>query len=174
MNKDENSENDQRGPLARFLFPRLTRHFVIRFLLLAACAYVFFGHVCLPMRIQGPSMEPTYHDGGFTFGWRLTYVFRQPRRHDVVMVRLAGTRVMFLKRIVAFAGETVEFKDGKLYVDGKELREPYVKYPCDWNKSPVRVSAGCVYVVGDNRSVPIEEHQFGQIEMKRIAGSTIW
>jgi signal peptidase I len=68
----------------------------------------------------------------------------------------------------------VEFKDGKLYVDGKELREPYIKYPCKWNKAPLRVDTGCVYVVGDNRSVPIEEHQFGQIEMKRLAGSTIW
>ena len=81
---------------------------------------------------------------------------------------------MFLKRVVAFAGETVEFKSGKLYVDGRELLEPYVKYPCNWNKAPLKVRAGCLYVVGDNRSVPIEEHQFGEIETKRISGSTVW
>lgn len=171
MNEEGNAG---RGAVSRFFFPRLNRKFAIRLVLVAAGAYLFFGHICLPMRIRGASMEPTYMDGGFAFCWRPAYLFRQPRRHDVVMVRLAGKHVMFLKRVVAFAGETVEFSNGKLLVNGRELSEPYVKYQCDWNKSPVQVADGTVYVVGDNRSVPIEEHQFGQIEKKRVMGSPLW
>lgn len=165
---------DGRGPWARFLLPRVNRRMIVRLLVVAACAYGFFGFVCLPMHIRGASMEPTYRDGGFTFVWRLTYRLREPRRRDVVMVRLAGPSIMFLKRVVALEGETVEFRAGTLYVNGTPLHEPYVKLPCDWSKPPVQVRAGCVYVVGDNRSVPIEEHQFGQVEKKRIAGGTVW
>ena len=55
--------------LREFLLPRLTRRFWLRLAVVAAIAYGFFGHVCLPMRLQGASMEPTYRDGGFVFCW---------------------------------------------------------------------------------------------------------
>lgn len=156
------------------MFPRVNRRLIVRLLVVAACAYGFFGFVCLPMHIRGASMEPTYRDGGFTFVWRPMYWFREPRRHEVVLVRLAGPRVMYLKRVVALDGELVEFRSGTLYINGSPLVEPYVKLPCDWNQAPVRVRSGAVYIVGDNRSVPIEEHQFGQVDKKRIAGGMVW
>jgi signal peptidase I len=166
--------NNKRDKLTNFLFPRITRRFAVRFLMVAVAAYIFFGQICLPMRISGPSMEPTYHNGKLTFCWRLKYLFRKPERGDVVAVRLAGPSIMFLKRIVALEGETVEFKNGKLVINGKVLSEPYVRYPCSWNKPPTKVGKNCVYVIGDNRNVAIDLHRFGEIETKRITGSPIW
>jgi signal peptidase I len=104
----------------------------------------------------------------------LHYLFSEAKRHDVVTVRLAGSRVMLLKRVVAREGERVEFRDGKLFVDGKEIEEPYVRYPCNWNLPPREVEEGCIYVVGDNRSMPIENHHFGQASKKRIMGVPLW
>ncbi|MGZ3604221.1 MAG: S26 family signal peptidase, partial [Thermodesulfobacteriota bacterium] len=86
----------------------------------------------------------------------------------------AGSRVMLLKRVVASEGEQVEFREGRLLVDGKELEEPYVRYPCGWNLSPRRVEKDCVYVVGDNRNMPIENHHFGQTSKSRIIGVPLW
>ncbi|MBI3986749.1 MAG: signal peptidase I [Lentisphaerae bacterium] len=138
-------------------------------------AYLFFGHVCLPLWIRGSSMEPTYRSRGLTFCWRPSCWFGAGlKRGDVVAVRLAGLRVMYLKRIVAFEGETVEFRDGRLWLDGKRLDEPYVKYPCSWNLEPRRVEPGNVYVVGDNRSVPMENHAFGQTNRRRVMGRVLW
>ena len=119
-------------------------------------------------------MEPTYHNGGVNFCWRVQYLFSEPKKHDVVTVCLAGNRVMLLKRVVAREGEQVEFRDGRLFVDGKEMEEPYVRYACDWNLPPRQVEKDYVYVVGDNRSMPIENHLFGQASEKRITGAPLW
>ena len=81
---------------------------------------------------------------------------------------------MLLKRVVAREGEQVEFRDGKLFVDGKEIEEPYVRYPCNWNLSPREVEQDGIYVVGDNRNMPIENHHFGQASKKRIIGVPLW
>ena len=119
-------------------------------------------------------MEPTYHNGSINFCWTLSPLFSKPRRHDVVTVHLAGHSVMLLKRIIALEGERIEFRDGKLLVDGNKIDEPYVRYPCDWNLPPRQVEQGSVYVVGDNRSMPIGDHYFGQASIKRIVGVPLW
>lgn len=119
-------------------------------------------------------MEPTYHNGSINFCLTLGTFFWKPQRHDVVAVRLAGHRVMLLKRVVALEGERIEFLHGKLLVDGNAIEEPYVQYPCHWNLSPRQVDQSSVYVVGDNRSMPMEDHFFGQTSIKRILGVPLW
>ena len=119
-------------------------------------------------------MEPTYRNGSVNFLWKFGYIFSKPKRYDVVAVRFAGNKVMLLKRVVAVEGERIEFLNGKLFVDGKEIDEPYVRYPCNWNLPPRQVEKDSVYVVGDNRSTPIEDHHFGQTSMKRILGVPLW
>ena len=119
-------------------------------------------------------MEPTYHNGSINFCWTLGTLLSKPQRHDVVAVRLAGQRVMLLKRVIALEGERIEFRHGKLLVDGNKIDEPYVRYPCDWNLPSRQVELGSVYVVGDNRSMPIGDHYFGQASIKRIVGVPLW
>jgi len=160
--------------IRQFLLPSLTPRFLIRVLCVALFAYLLFRNVCIPFRIQGTSMEPTYHNGRFNFCCTLRYIFSGPKRYDVVAVRLAGKKVMLLKRVVALEGELLEFRDGKLFVDGIEIHEPYVRGPCNWNLPARRVEKGCVYVVGDNRSMRMETHNFGQVSAKRIVGSPLW
>lgn len=158
----------------QFLFPSITPGFIIRALCIGVLAYFFFGYLCMPFRIKGSSMEPTYHDGGFNFCWRPSYLFSKPARHDVVAVRFAGRSVMLLKRVVALEGEQVGFIDGRLFVNGKEITESYIRFPCNWNLPPRRVEKDSIYVVGDNRDMPIEHHYFGQTSIKRILGSPLW
>ncbi|UCE20570.1 MAG: signal peptidase I [Gemmatimonadota bacterium] len=158
----------------RFFLPSLTLKFLLRASLVAIVAYLFFGRVCIPLRIQGSSMEPAYRNGGINFCWRPRYLFSEPQRDDVVAVRLAGRKVMLLKRIVAVEGERVEFRDGKLFVDGAEVDEPYVRYAGDWNLPSRQVEKDHVYVVGDNRSMDLEHHDFGQVSVDRIIGGPLW
>lgn len=164
----------RRSALSRFLWPTLNRGFLLRLALVTGCAYLFFGYLCVPTRIRGRSMEPTYRDGGFAFCWRPRYWRRPPRHGNVVMVGLAGRRVMYLKRVVGCAGDTVEFRDGRLRVNGMPVREPYVLGPCDWALPPRLVPPGQVYVVGDNRAMPMDEHTFGSVSLERIEGGPPW
>ena len=159
--------------LHRFLLPELNRFFLLRVLALILATVLIFTQVLLPLRIEGQSMEPTYTHG-FNFCWRGRYLFSSPQRGDVVLIRFAGHRVLLLKRIVALAGDTVAFAHGVLLVNGRPVNEPYVRFRADWNLEPRTVEPGKVYVVGDNRGVPMNRHHFGQVEQQRIVGGLLW
>ncbi len=161
------------GFIQRFFFPALTGKFVVRLLLVGLVSYLVFSYLLIPLRIQGRSMEPTYHDGSFAFCWRPAYLFTPPERFDVVVIRYAGHRVMLLKRILALEGETLEFRRGDLYINGQKVAEPYVQNHSNWDLPPRRVDPGKVYVVGDNRDTVMERHRFGQVSRNRIVGGVI-
>ncbi|MBM4277128.1 MAG: signal peptidase I [Deltaproteobacteria bacterium] len=160
--------------IRQFLFPSLTHSFLIRAGCVALLAYLVFGHLLIPFRIKGHSMEPAYQNGEFNFCWRFRHLFSKPKRGDVVVIRFTGQRVMLLKRVVALEGEVVEFRDGRLFINGKKLDEPYIHKPYDWNLSPRQVESDSVYVVGDNRSGPMQNHFFGQASLSRILGDPLW
>ena len=163
-----------RYSIKRFFFPTITRRYLLRLAAVAIVAFLFFKYVCIPFRVQGESMAPAYVTGSVDFCFALRYLFSKPSPPDVVTVRLAGNNVMLLKRIVATEGQTVEFRDGALFVDGKKVHEPYVSGKSDWNHLPTTVKPGHVYVVGDNRSVPAGSHNFGQTSVTRIVGAPLW
>ncbi|OPZ27995.1 MAG: Signal peptidase I T [Lentisphaerae bacterium ADurb.BinA184] len=163
-----------RARLERFFLPRLTWRYALRVAAVAATATLFFAFICRPMWIEGASMEPTYHDGGFVFCLLPRYRFADPATGDVVTVRLASSRVMLLKRVVAVAGDTIEFRNGVLIRNGQPVSEPYVRYRSAWQLGPRTVKPGHVYVVGDNRGMAVEAHVFGQTPLSRIGGAPLW
>lgn len=158
----------------QFFLPSLTPAFLIRAGCVALFAYLIFGHLLTPFRIKGHSMEPTYQNGEFNFCWRIRYLFSTIKRGDVVVIRFTGQRVTLLKRVVALEGEEVEFRDGRLFINGKELNEPYIHTPYHWTLPPRRVEPNSIYVVGDNRSGLMQNHFFGQASLPRILGGPLW
>ena len=160
--------------LRAFFLPNLNKTFFIRAVLVAALAFLVFRFFLIPFRIHGLSMAPTYSNGQVNFCNTLRYAFSPPDRYDIVAVRMAGRSVMLLKRVVAVAGETVAFENGKLHINGRKLEEPYITYDYDWTLPPRRVKPDHVYVVGDNRRVPMQTHHFGQTPVNRIVGAPLW
>jgi len=161
--------------LKRFFLPRMTSRRIIRLVAVGTAAYILFGHICIPMRIRGRSMLPTYSARGVACCWTPAYWFSEPQRGDVVVIRMAGREVMMLKRVVAVEGDTVAFRDGVLYVNGEPQKEPYVKHRSrEWNLPARKVNEGYIYVVGDNRGMAMEEHVFGRTSEKRIVGVPLW
>jgi signal peptidase I len=140
---------------------------------LVVTCFVVFKFVLLPIRIQGISMWPTYRDRRINFVNRLAYVWSDPKRGDVVSVRLAGTSVMFMKRIVGLPGETVAFHRGHVFINGQLLVEPYMTTRCDWERAPVTLESNQYFVVGDNRTMPKEDHEMGEPHRNRIIGKVL-
>jgi signal peptidase I len=169
-------------PAARFpgwlriaLIGRNPKRTAIRALVLAVCCFLFFKFfvfrfIVLPVRIEGYSMFPTYHDWGINFVNRLAYRHSPPQRGDVVGIRMAGPSVMLMKRIVGLPGETISFEHGRLYVNGQEMPEPYMKNrsPAPF-LSPVILGPSEYYVIGDNRM----NSEAGRIDRDRIMGKII-
>lgn len=156
-----------------FFTPHFTRAYLIRIGIIIVLCFTIFGFVLRPVWISGGSMEPTYGKSGFNFVYLLKFWHTKPQRGDIIAIYYEK-KIMFLKRIVALPGETVEFRGGKLYVDGQQLDEPYVKKSCDWFLPTRTVPYAYYYVIGDNRSQPIERHQFGQVAQRRIVGVPLW
>ncbi len=160
--------------IKKFIFPDFSVKLLVRAFLVGITAFLLFSYVVIPISVKGRSMEPTYADGSFNFCFRLYTLFSKPEKQDVVVIRLAGKKVMLLKRVIATENEVVEFRNGRLFVNGKMVVEPYVRYSSNWNLPPRKVKKNNVYVVGDNRGVPIEKHQFGQTSVNRIVGTPLW
>lgn len=160
--------------LKEFFFPKLNKRFLIRAVSVALASFLFFYFILTPIALKGKSMEPTLKDGSIHFLCRICYLFGRIHKGDIVGIKLAGQKVILLKRVVAEENEKVEFKNGKLFVDGIEISEPYIKTESDWNYEGKIVEKGKVFVVGDNRGVPIESHDFGEVSKKMIIGKLVW
>ncbi|HIU57034.1 MAG TPA: signal peptidase I [Candidatus Ornithomonoglobus merdipullorum] len=87
-------------------------------------------------------------------------------------------KVYFVKRVIATEGQTVDLRDGKVYVDGEELYEPYYSgetYSIDSTvEYPITVDEGCVFVMGDNRgnSLDSRSSRLGQVETEAVLGKS--
>ena len=141
------------------LIGRRPRNTVLRIAVLVPVVFLTARYLIWPLRVQGPSMAPTYRENGINFLNRLAYLFHEPRRGDVVAIRLAGRSVMLMKRVIGLPGETVP--------------EPYVKYPCRWDRPPRKLGPNEYFVVGDNRFMPITDHYHGAAERERILGKVL-
>lgn len=170
---------------------------LVRIVVVVVGAFIVFGFLFLPVRVAGPSMMPTYRSGGINLVNRLAYLRHEPRRGDVVTIRISGAEyspgelwsdlwhfrvefrrlfrpsLMYMKRVVGLPGETIAFSGGKLLVDGQPLDEPYLKFSCQWDWPSRKLGPDQYFVVGDNRSMRMEEHMHGVPERARIVGKVM-
>lgn len=150
------------------------RHTAIRVAVLVSAAVVVFGVILLPVRLSGISMEPTYTDGALNFANRLAFAWRQPARGDVVAIRMAGPSVVYVKRIVGLPGERVEITMGTVVIDGVPLAEPTVVHKAPWNVPALTLGGDEYFVIGDNRAMTAENHDFGRAARERIVGKLLF
>lgn len=194
---DTATASDPQHWLRIVLIGRRPRYTLIRVVVLSVMAFVVFGFILLPVRLHGPSMLPNYKNGGINLVNRFAYLRHEPQRGDVVAVRVSGEEysaaellhdvmrlqvefsrlfrphLMYLKRIVGKPGETIEFSQGLLLVNGKPLDEPYRRYSCNWNRPPQTLGADEYFVVGDNRSMLMKDHTFLAPPRARIVGKAM-
>jgi signal peptidase I len=161
--------------LKRIIVGKNHRRTLIRAVILAIFCIILFRFFLIPVRIQGISMEPTYHNGAVNLVNTMYYKFHDFKRSDIVAVAIgSGHKYMYLKRIVGLPNEKVAFRAGKLLINGKIIDEPYIVYECDWYMAEVLVGENEYYVVGDNRSGPISGHEKGRVDKNKIMGRPLW
>jgi signal peptidase I len=162
----------------RVLIGRKPKRTLVRIVVLVLVVFTIFPQMLLPIHVQGASMLPTYRENGVNLVNRLAYRRSDPKRGDVVAIRLASPSVprpsiMYMKRIVGLPGETIAFVDGRVVVNGTVLHEPYVKFPSNWQSPPRKLDSDEYYVVGDNRSMSSEEHSHGAARRHKIVGKIL-
>jgi signal peptidase I len=150
------------------------RRTAIRVVALVVFAYITFSYVLLPVRGEGISMAPTIESGDLIFINRLTYRLREPRRGDVVAVRIAGRSAVYVKRLLALPGDRIKIDNGNVAINNEWINEPYARKRNDWSLDEVRLDADEYFVVGDNRTMAMPLHDLGTVPRARLIGAQIF
>jgi signal peptidase I len=161
-----------RGPGAVRGLLRLVREVletVLPAILIALLINVFVGQAT---RVEGQSMEPNLHTDQRLVVEKLSYRFHPPNRFDVVVLRVPGQGdELLIKRVIGLPGETIELRDGTVYIDGQQLSEPYISQMTRSGRSGrVTVPPLHVFVMGDNRSHSNDSRSFGPVPIENIVG----
>jgi signal peptidase I len=122
-------------------------------------------------RIEGFSMEPNFHDGQYLLVSKVDYMLHAPERGDVIIFQ-APTNLErdFIKRVIGLPGETVEIREGHVYVNGEPLPQNYQTNPGTYTYGPVKVGENELFVLGDNRNNSSDSHSWGMLPQKDIIG----
>jgi signal peptidase I len=138
----------------------------------AAVALAARSLVAEPLAIPSASMSPTLRPGDHVVADKLAYRLGAPARDDLAVLRDPSADGLMLKRVVALGGDTVEVRDGGLWVAGRPRREPWVdrrRVDGAWF-GPVRVPPGHVFVMGDNRADSRDSRALGPIPLEDLVG----
>ncbi len=99
------------------------------------------------------SMERTIMSNDRLIGFRLAYLFDDPERGDILIFKYPDDEsILYVKRLIGMPGDTVEIYDGKVYVNGEELEEPYLSVVTEGTFGPYEVPEGHYFMMGDNRN----------------------
>jgi signal peptidase I len=144
---------------------------------LALASYFIISHFVLQsVQVVGVSMAPTLHDSQQYLLNRWVYYFRAPRRSDVVVLRDPVDKGFAVKRVIGTAGDRVYLKDGRVFVNGCKLNEPYLAagmptFPyLPENEQSFILGKDQFFVLGDNRRNSADSRTYGPVSRRSILG----
>ena len=128
--------------------------------------------------VSGHSMDTTLHDGDRVLVNKLSYRLHDPNRGDVVVLKtIEGTGERdLIKRVVALPGETIEYRNCTLYINDRELIEPYLDplvvtpNACGPDQTKITVPIDYVFVMGDNRPGSKDSREIGPVSYADLLG----
>ena len=142
--------------------------------------------------IPSESMVPTLLIGDHLIVEKVTGYFRSPARGEVLVFypphpdeTLSATRrtmralsltadMALIKRVVALGGERVAVHDGKVFINGKALTEPYIAAPPSYTMDEKRIPDDSVFMMGDNRNNSLDSHIWGPLPVKNVIGHAVF
>jgi signal peptidase I len=140
-------------------------------------ALVIIVFLYQPVKVEGTSMAPLLSDQERIFINKFVYRFEPIQRGDVVVFWYPlDHSKSFIKRVVGLPGETVDIRQGTVYVDGKVVPEPYVppQYEDLSDYGPVTVRKDSYFVMGDHRISSNDSRVFGCVDSRFIYGRAVF
>ena len=176
--KSEDPELQEQKTKASRLFGNL--------LVIAICVFIAYcvasvvtSFVANPTKVEGESMESTLTNGDTVLIQKMSYYFGDPKRYDVVVfpVPYYNSDTKYIKRVIGLPGETVQIIEGKVYINGKELKDDtygkdkVIDDPGD-AVEPITLADDEYFVLGDNRNMSTDSRSsyVGLIRRKSIIG----
>ena len=133
-----------------------------------------------PIVVDGESMMPTLENGDRMVVNKIGYMVGEPDRYDIVVFH-APEQKNYIKRVIGLPGDHVEFKNDQLFINGKELPEPYLEqYKSEITEGTLtddftleditqmdKIPKGYIFVMGDNRRYSKDSRHIGLVAIRR-------
>lgn len=140
--------------------------------------------IVTPVIVRGDSMDETLHDGEVLLLSKISYKLSDIDRYDVVVVKDIDDDYI-IKRVIGMPGDDVEYKDNKLYIDGKKVNKSFTNDEttdfslddiCEINNDDCSngIPSDKYLLLGDNRDVSADSRVKGLIDEDQIMGKTIF
>ena len=155
---------------------------VFEVVVLALGLYLVITFAVQTVHVLGLSMYPTLGDQDYLIATKIDYRLHDPQRGDIIIMRDPFDNSKdFIKRVVGMPGDQILIKDGKVYINGRLLDEPYVRKDQPWTNNANWPAAGSFnagqaytipkgeyFVMGDNRNASSDSRIFGPVQRDRI------
>jgi len=162
--------------------PSTVRWIVETFIMVVLAIAIAQGiktYLIQPYLVPSGSMLPTIQLKDRVLANKLVFRgFAEPKYKDIVVFDdPTGEFPTLIKRVIAVGGQTVDLKNGAVYVDGKKLDEPYTygkpSYP-QAISMPITIPKGYIWVMGDNRTNSGDSRTFGPVKLSTVRGRGFW
>lgn len=169
ITESQGKKNQKSKPVDDKMTPMELVKVVVTALVLAILIKTFVvGNFWIPSE----SMLPTIQVNDKIVVTNFSYWFDGPQRGDVVVFKYPlNTKKDYVKRCIGLPGETIEFRDSKLYVNGKLTPEPYLPEGLTFRDfGPIEVPEGNYFMCGDNRNNSSDSRVWGFVPKKLLIG----
>jgi signal peptidase I len=143
---------------------------ILQMLAMALVLYFIIDSVIARVRVYNISMEPTLVQGEILMVNKLQYKIGEMHRGDIITFHfpLEPDRD-YVKRLIGLPGDEVVIQNGRVFVNGLELSEPYISAPPEYEGS-WNVPQGNLFVLGDNRNPSADSHVWGFVPLENVIG----
>lgn len=144
-------------------------------------ALTFRTYVFARADVEGQSMYSTLHDKDVIFVEKLSLLTHSIKRGQIIIFDSKNyNKDIYVKRVIGIEGDEVEVKNGKVYLNGNELSEPYLDKNVITNPGPYMLDAkkytvekDHIFVMGDNREDSVDSRIIGPVSIKDVKGHVI-
>ncbi len=133
-----------------------------------------------PTLVKGHSMYPTLEPNNYLIINKIPYMMREPERGDIVVFKSElkttnGKEKDLIKRVIAVEGDKIEVRNGKIFINGKQMEEEYINGDFTSGDLEITIPKHHVFVMGDNRqnSLDSRDSKVGPIDIDNIRGKVL-
>jgi len=156
--------------------------FIVAAVLVVGGSIFYYVKTHRAYSVPSSAMEPTILQGEGIIVDPHAYDNSGPQRGAVVVIQHGPENLFMVKRVIAISGDTIEGHQAHVFLNGGEISEPYIQHlnknsnvPFMNDFGPIKVGAGLMFVLGDNRDVAYDSRQpgFGLVPASELRGKVL-